>query len=186
MEVRAGQEIDWVDPVRFAEMYLAGRAKSTFPTYDLVFRKLWFHGLEIGKSVFWWTPMDLAGYLVLLDECNATVNMVKQASAVVTLLKEAVELESLASSRIVQTVKKGVMKSARERDIARGKRVKSVMSLDHVRLLICKLFKRPAVKVKPADRRFLVMMLLLFFGMKIFDDIKRLRVCDINVYGKDI
>ena len=51
MEVRAGQEIDWVDPVRFAETFLAGRAKSTFPTYDLVFRKLWFHGLEIGKSL---------------------------------------------------------------------------------------------------------------------------------------
>ena len=106
MEVRASQEIGWVDPVRFAETFFAGRAKSTFPTYDLAFRKLLFHGLEIRKSVFWWTPMDMAGYLVLLDECNATVNMVKQASAVVTLLKEAVELESLASSRIVQTVKK--------------------------------------------------------------------------------
>ena len=174
MEIRAGQEIGWVDPKRFAEMFLAGRAKSMFHTYDLAFRKLWFHGLEIGKSVFWWTPMDLAGYLVLLDECNNTVNMVKQASAVVTLLKEAVELESLASSRIVQTVKKGVMKSARERDIVRRKKVKSVMLLDHMRLLICKLFKRPAEKVKPVDQRFLVMMLLLFFAMKRF-------VCDINV-----
>ena len=109
------------------------------------------------------------------------IHIVKQALAVVTLLKEAVELESLAISRIVQTVKKGVMKSARERHIVRRKRVKSVMLLDRVRLLICKLFKRPAVKVKPADRRFLVMMLLLFFGMKRHDDIKRLRVCDINV-----
>ena len=61
MEIGAGQQIGWVDPKRFAEMFLAGRAKSTFPTYDLVFRKLWFHGLEIGKSVFWWTPMDMAG-----------------------------------------------------------------------------------------------------------------------------
>ena len=181
MEIRAGKEIGWVDPKKFAEIYLAGRAKSTFPTYDLAFRKIWFHGLEIGKSVFWWTPMDMAGYLVLLDECNATVNMLKQASAVVTLLKESVELESLASSRIVQTVKKGVMKSARERDIVRRRKVKSVMTLDHVRLFICKLYKRPAVKVKAADRRFLVMMLLLFFGMKRFDDIKKLRVCDINV-----
>ena len=125
--------------------------------------------------------MDLAGYLVLLGKCNATVNMVKQASAVVTLLKEAVELESLASLRLVQTVKKGVMKSAHERDIVRRKKVKSVMSLDHVRLLICKLFKRPAVKVKPADWRFLVMMILLFFGMKRYDDVKRLRVCYITV-----
>ena len=181
MELRAGKEIGWIDPEKFAEVYLAGRAKSTFPTYDMAFRKIMFHGLEIGKCVFYWTPMDLAGYLVLLDECNATVNMVKQASAVVTLMKELVELESLASSRIVQTVKKGVMKSARERDLVRKRKVKSVMTLDHVRLFICKLYKRPAVKVKAADRRFLVMMLLLFFGMKRFDDIKKLRVCDINV-----
>ena len=181
MEMRAGKEIGWIDPEKFAEVYLAGRAKSTFPTYDLAFRKIMFHGLEIGKCVFDWTPMDLAGYLVLLDECNATVNMVKQASAVVTLMKELVELESLASSRIVQTVKRGVMKAARERDLVRKKRVKSVMTLDHIRLFICKLYKKPAIKVKAADRRFLVMMLLLFFGMKRFDDIKKLRVCDINV-----
>ena len=74
--------------------------------------------------------MDLAGYLVLLNECDATVNMFKQASAVVTLMKELVELESLVSSRIVQTVKKGVMKAARERDLAKKKKVKSVMTLD--------------------------------------------------------
>ena len=170
-----------MDAEKFANMYLAGRAKSTFPTYDMAFRKAWFHGLEIGKSIFWWSPMDMAGHLVLLDECQATVNMIKQASAVVTLFKELVELESVANSKIVQTVKKGCMKSAREREVARGKRVKSVMSLDHVRLMLCKLFKRPAVKVRPADRRFLVMMLLMFFGMKRYDDVKNLRVCDITV-----
>ena len=81
MEFRAGLEIGWVDPESFAEMFLAGRAKTTFPTYDLAFRKLWFPGMEIRKSIFRWTPMDMAGYLVLLNECNATLNMVKQASA---------------------------------------------------------------------------------------------------------
>merc|ERR1711989_51800 len=105
------------------------------------------------------TPVDLAGYLVLLDEGNASVNMLKQASAVVTLMKELVELESLASSRIVQTVKKGVMKAAHERELVRKKRVKSVMTLDHIRLFICKLYKKPASKVKAADRRFLVSVL---------------------------
>ena len=170
-----------MDRESFAEMFLAGRAKTTFPTYDLAFRKLWYHGIEIEKCIFRWTPMDMAGYLVLLNDCNATVNMVKQASAVVTLFKEALELESIAGSRLVQTVKKGVMKVARERESVRKKKVKSVMTLDHVRLFICKLFKRPALKVKPADRRFLVMMILMFFGMKRFDDIKQLRVCDISV-----
>ena len=103
--------IGWIDPVRFTDMYLAGKMKKTFPTYDQAFRKVWIHGQEIGKMIFWWSEMDLAGHLVLLDECNATVNMVKQASAVVTLLKETVDMESLAGSRIVQNVKKGVMKS---------------------------------------------------------------------------
>ena len=48
------------------------------------------------------------------------------------------------------------------------------MTLDHVRLFICKLFKTPASKVKPMDRRFLMMMIIMFFGMKRFDDIKQL------------
>ena len=112
MELRAGLEIGWVDPESFTEIFLAGRAKTTFPTYDLAFRKIWFHGIEIRKCVFRWTPIDMAGYLVLLNDCDATVNMVKQVSAVVTLFKEAVELESLAGSKLVQKVKKGVMKAA--------------------------------------------------------------------------
>ena len=181
MEWRAGREISWVDPEKFADIYLAGRASSTFPTYDMAFRKIMIHGLEIGKCVIYWSPMDLAGYLLLLDGCNATINMVKQASAVVTMMKELVELESIASSRIVKTVKRGVMKAARERELLKKKRVKSVMTLDHIRLFICKLYKKPASKVKAADRRFLVMMMLLFFGIRRFDDIKKLRVCDINV-----
>ena len=74
MEFRADVEIDWVDSEKFAKMYLAGRAKSTFPTYDMAFRKAWVHGREIGKSIFSWSPMDMAGHLVLLDECQATVN----------------------------------------------------------------------------------------------------------------
>ena len=181
MERRARREISWVNPEKFADLYLAGRASSTFPTYDMAWRKIMIHGIEIEKCVIDWSPMDFAGYLLLLNDCNCTINMVKQASAVVTMMKEVVELESIASSSIVKTVKKGVVKAARERELIKKKRVKSVMTLDHIRLFICKLYKKPASKVKPADRRFLVMMMLLFFGIRRFDDIKKLRVCDINV-----
>ena len=59
-------------------------------------------------------------------------------------------------------------------EAVRKKRVKSVMTLDHIHLFICKLFKRPAFKVKPADRWFLMMMIIMFFGMKRYDDIKQL------------
>ena len=42
----------WTDPETLAEMYLEGRSRKTFPTYNCVFRKLWVHSVEIGKSVF--------------------------------------------------------------------------------------------------------------------------------------
>ena len=181
MKFRAEAELDWVDPDSFTELYLAGRSKSTFPTYDLAFRKAWIHGREIGKSIFSWNSMDMAGHLVLLNECQATSNMFKQASAVVTLFKEMLEIESVASSKIVQLVKKGCMKQARERETVRKKRVRSVMTLNHIRLLLLRFYKRPACKVRPADRHFLMLMIIMFFGIKRFDDVKDLKVSDITV-----
>ena len=82
--------VDWMDPVLFTDMYLAGRSKRTFPTYNMAFRKLWCHGNEIGKLCFWWNDMEFAGHLILLNESGPTENMIKQVSAVMSLLKEAV------------------------------------------------------------------------------------------------
>ena len=50
MRFQAEKELDCVDPDLFAELYLAGRARSTFPTYDHAFRKAWIHGRMIGKT----------------------------------------------------------------------------------------------------------------------------------------
>ena len=57
------------------------------------------------------------------------------------------------------------------------------MELAHVKLLILikRYFKKPAKKVSPGDRRFLVMMLVMFFGMRRFGDIKELCVEDVCV-----
>lgn len=38
----------------------------------------------------------------------------------------------------------------------KGKKERTVMALDHVRLLIRRLYKRPGKKVCPRDRRFLL------------------------------
>ena len=82
--------------------------------------------------------------------------MIKQATVVVSMLKEVVQLESLSGLCIVKNVKKSVMKEARKQAVKKGKRGKTVMSIDHIRLLIGSLFKKPVCKVKPADRRFLL------------------------------
>ena len=80
--------------------------------------------------------MEFAGHLVLLDENEASVNMIKQASAVMTLLKELVGLETVVGSSVAWNIKKGCMKAAVDRAAKRGKKERSVMTLDHVRLLI--------------------------------------------------
>ena len=96
--------MNWMDPSKFVDMYLAGRAKRTFPTYNMTFWKLWVHGLEIGKLPFWWNEIEFAGHLVLLNENKASLNMIKQASAVMTLLKELVGLETVVGSSVAQNV----------------------------------------------------------------------------------
>ena len=48
--------------------------------------------------------------------------MIKQASAVMTLLKELVGLETVVGSSIVKNVKKGCMKAAGDRETKKGKR----------------------------------------------------------------
>ena len=35
----------WMDPEALAEMYLEGRSRKTFPTYNCAFRKLWVHSV---------------------------------------------------------------------------------------------------------------------------------------------
>ena len=171
----------WTDPEALADMYLEGRSRKTFPTYNCAFRKLWVHSVEIGKSVFNWNEMDVAGHLVMLDGNEASVNMLKQASAVITLLKEVAGLDTNVRSGFVSQVKKGCMKRAKDREGKRSRRVKTVMRLEHVRLMIKLYYKRPAWKVSPLDRRFLVQQLFLYFGMRRYDDIKEITYGDVKI-----
>ena len=68
LEMRLESSMSWIEQERFVDMYLAGRSKKTFPTYDMAFRKRWVHGAEIGKLPFWWSDMEFAGHLILLND----------------------------------------------------------------------------------------------------------------------
>ena len=111
LEMRVESSMSWMDPNKFFDMYLAGRAKRTFPTYNIAFWKLWVQGLDIGKLPFWWNDLEFAGHLVLFNKIEASVNMIKQASAVMTLLNEIVGLERVMGSSMARKVKKGCMRS---------------------------------------------------------------------------
>ena len=67
----------WTDPEALAEMYLEGRSRKTFPTYNCAFRKLWVHSVEIKKSVFNWNKMDVAAHFLMLDGNEASVKMIE-------------------------------------------------------------------------------------------------------------
>ena len=101
LKLRVEKLMAWMDAEKFVDHYLAGSSRNTFLTYEMAFRKLWVHGNEIGKLVFWWNDLEFAGHLVLLNENEASVNMFKQASAVMTMIKELVGLETVTNSRIV-------------------------------------------------------------------------------------
>ena len=93
--------------------------------------------------------MDFAGHLVLLNENKASVNMIKQASAVMSLLKELVGLDTVVNSSIVKKVKRGCVKAAGERVAEKGKRERTVMTIDHIKLLIGRYYKNLRGKCVP-------------------------------------
>ena len=43
--MRVDSSVGWMDPEKFVDLFLAGRSKKTFPTYEMAFRKIWVHGL---------------------------------------------------------------------------------------------------------------------------------------------
>merc|ERR1711867_390530 len=111
-------------------------SRKTFPTYNCAFHKLWVHLVEIGKSIFNWNEMDVAGNFIMLDGNEASVNMIKQALAVILLLKEVAGLDTNVRSGFVPQVKKGCMKRAKNREGKRSRRVRTVMRMEHIRLMI--------------------------------------------------
>ena len=73
---------------------------------------------------------------------------------------------------MVKLVKKGSMKHLIERRRLSKRRARTLMCLDHVRIMVKNLYKRPASRMLPADICVLVQQLFIFFGMQRFYDIK--------------
>ena len=72
----------------------------------------------------------------------------------------------LSGCSIVKTVKKGGFKKAKERAAKSERSIRTFMRIDHVCLMIKTLYKRPVSKISPANRRFLLQQLFIFFGMR--------------------
>ena len=95
-------------------------------------------------------------------------------------------MDTNVRSGFVSQVKKGYMKRAKDREGRRSRRVRTVMRMEHIRLMIKMYYRKPARKVSALDRRFLVQQLFLYFGMRRYDDIKEITYGDVKVLDEGI
>ena len=79
--------------------------------------------------------------------------MLKQTEALLTMMKQAAGYKLPKETSMVRLIKKGCLKQAYKRTI-NGKRIWTVIYLDHVRIVLEKLYKRDANKVALTERRF--------------------------------
>ena len=106
-------------------------------------------------------------------------NAVKAVCAVLNLVFKIMGEESLAKSPIFLKVKKCVIKRANKTKKVRAKR--KFMELRYLRKFVARLFKHLAGLVDPAKRRLLVQQVILFLGLRRFDNIKGLKWGDFRV-----
>ena len=170
------RELTGVNPKTLCQFVMDSRAEGTIKTYGAAFKKVWNFGEKIKKSVFLWGEGEVCSFLMHLVQAKGAENAMKQGLATVAMIFEAMGKPSPTKSVLVSQVKIAAVKKT-----GRGKlRPREVMSLRHLDILVKNLYKKPASLVRPADRRCLLMQVLLFLGMKRFSDIQNIRVQDLH------
>ena len=92
--------------------------------------------------------------------------------------------ESPTKSAIVKQVKSCFIKKSNSKKKVGNSSKRRGTTIEDIKVLVKSFYRKPASKVLPQRRRFLVMQLFTFFGMKRFSDISDIRVDDIE-FRKD-
>ena len=155
-----------------AEFYLRGREASTIATYNTEYKKLVQFCANSGRVFGCWSERDLVAFIIWRAKQGVSENQLKQGMAVVSLLSEVCGFESPAKSPVVAKVKLAAVKEANE-----GKRkvVRIGMTRDILEVIMKACYKRDFRRVTPERRRFLLMKVFCFLGVRRFNDIHKLR-----------
>lgn len=162
----------------YADFFLRGREAGTLAAYSGAFKLVWGHAASIGCSVFQWGEGEMAGLVVKLATEGRGENMLKKCSAVVSLLCEAAGLEAPTHGSALKSVRKAAVKAMNLGKVRRKPRRGTGAS--DVAMMIKEIYLKQGRRAPAVRRRFLAMQCLLFFGVKRFSDINRIRVSDIN------
>lgn len=182
MRVERG-ELVGVKVEDLVDHYVGSRAKSTLSTYAAAYKKVVEHMLVSGRSLFRWGEGEVMGLMFQLGKEGAGENMLKQVLAVVALVFECMGKVSPTRSALVLQVKKTCLKKCLERKAAAAKPLGAKRvgcTLQDMMKIIKDIYVSNASVADPCRRRFLVMQVLLFFGVKRYSDIAMLTVGDVS------
>ena len=155
--------------------YMAGREVSTMRTYNSAFRKLARFCSMKNISLFRLAEGEMIALVNTLSGQGCSEGSIKQVLAVVNLLYEAGGWATPTRSNILSKVKVGVWKEVNE-----GKRRKQrkVLTVDDIKKMYKDIYKTGQ---RIERKRFLLMMVVSFFGMRRFSEVAGLKDRDVTV-----
>ena len=160
-------ELSGVKVSNMIEFYMGSRAASTLSMYAAAFKKVWAYAEETRVSLFRWGEGEMMGMMIRLEKEGGAENKLKQVLAVVSLVFECVGKGSLTRLALVLRVKKTCVKSCNKKKAAAPAVVKRIgCTLGDMRKMIDGIYVSCASEADSCRKRFLVMRLLLFFGVK--------------------
>ena len=149
----------------------------TYENYNGAFKFTWEHGVEINRSVFLWEEGEWASLMVKMVKKKKGESFLKKCSAVVTLLLELAGFASLVGGSFLRMIKNTAIKRMNE---YKEKRVRRGATLRDISKFIKEIYIEKKNSVSLERKRFLVLFLLLFFGIRRFGDVNKLKLKDIN------
>ena len=164
-----------------ADFYLRGREASTIATYNTEYKKLVEYCRRFGKVLCVFGERDVVSYIIWRSKQGVSESQLKQVLSVIGLICDVCGFESPSRSAVVVNVKKAIVKEANggkkkvERIGMTKKKLEKIME-------VC--YKEDFREVEPERRRFLMMKVFCFLGIKRFNDIQKLKRKDV-VFGED-
>ena len=178
--MRSGR-ISGISEDDFVDYYGGARAASTMKVYNSAYKLVADQADKLGKSVFRWGEGEVAGMFVRLNKEGKGEEMMKKVSAVVNMLFEAAGLVSPTKGDVLKVIKKTAVKNIiKEKEVKRRG-----LTLEDMEVFIKRIFTGERKDDSLSKKRMLALLCLLFFGVRRFDDVQRIKVKDVMVVGED-
>ena len=164
-----------------AAFYLRGREALTIATYKTEYKKLVEFYRKFGKMVCVFGERDVVSYIIWRSKQGVSEAQPKQVLSVICLICDVCGFESLARSSVVVNVKKAIIKEANE---GKKKMERIGMTKKKLEKIMKACYKEDFREVEPERRRFLLMKVFCFLGVKRFNDNQKLKKKNV-VFGED-